>query len=58
MWTGFRRRDTARTMSQENVRLAGEVLDAVEQRDLSSLIKLTDPDVDWHFTLVFGEVRL
>jgi len=45
-------------MSQENVRLAGEVLDAVEQRDLSSLIKLTDPDVDWHFTLVFGEVRL
>src|SRR3954447_17147366 len=34
-------------MSQENVRLAHEVIDAVERRDLEALINLTDPDVDW-----------
>jgi ketosteroid isomerase-like protein len=41
-------------MSQENVRLAHEVIDAVERRDLSSLIDLTDSDVDWHSAFAMG----
>jgi ketosteroid isomerase-like protein len=41
-------------MSQENVALAHEVIDAVERRDLSRLIDLTDPEVEWRS--VFAEV--
>ena len=35
-------------MSQENVRLAFEVMDALSQRDLPKLIAITDPEVEWH----------
>jgi ketosteroid isomerase-like protein len=35
-------------MSQENVELAGQVLDALGRRDLSRLIALVDPDIEWH----------
>src|ERR1700736_6093533 len=41
-------------MSQENVALAHKVIDAVERRDLSRLIDLTDPEVEWRS--VFAEV--
>ena len=34
-------------MSQEKLALAHEVIDAVERRDLSRLIELTDPEVEW-----------
>jgi ketosteroid isomerase-like protein len=39
--------DTARAMSQENLRLAGELVDAVARQDLPRLIELTDPEVEW-----------
>jgi ketosteroid isomerase-like protein len=42
-------------MSQENVELAGQVMDAVAQRDVSRLIALTDPDVEWHSFFALGE---
>ncbi len=35
-------------MSAENVELAGQVMDALGRRDLSRLIALTDPEVEWH----------
>jgi ketosteroid isomerase-like protein len=35
-------------MSQENVEMAGQVLDALARRDVSRLIALTDPEVEWH----------
>jgi ketosteroid isomerase-like protein len=35
-------------MSEENLSLAHEVIGAVERRDLSRLIELTHPDVEWH----------
>jgi ketosteroid isomerase-like protein len=35
-------------MSQENVELAGHVLDALARRDVSRLIALTDKEVEWH----------
>src|SRR6186713_1163245 len=35
-------------MSQENVEMAGRVLDALAQRDVSLLIDLSDPEVRWH----------
>ena len=41
-------RDTARAMSQENVELAGRVLDALARRDVSRLVDLSDPEVRWH----------
>src|SRR3954471_14153799 len=34
-------------MSQENVKLAREVIEAVEHRNLDRLIELTDPEVEW-----------
>jgi ketosteroid isomerase-like protein len=43
-------------MSQENVKLAGRVLDALARRDVSRLIDLTDPEVRWHS--FFAEVTL
>ena len=43
-------------MSQENVALVGELIAAVERQDLSRLIELTDPDVEWHsFMAELGE---
>jgi ketosteroid isomerase-like protein len=41
-------------MSTQNVALAHEVIDAVERRDLSRLIDLTDPEVEWRS--VFAEL--
>src|SRR3954453_11661812 len=35
-------------MSQENVDLAGQVLDALARRDLAYLIELADPEDQWH----------
>ncbi len=35
-------------MSQENVELAGQVLDALARRDLAHLIAFADPEVQWH----------
>jgi ketosteroid isomerase-like protein len=43
-------------MSKENVEVAGQVMDAVAQRDLSRLIAFTDPEVEWHsFFAELGE---
>lgn len=41
-------RDTAPTMSRENVELAHQLVEAVARQDLSRLIELTDPEVEWH----------
>jgi ketosteroid isomerase-like protein len=35
-------------MSQANVELASQVMDALRRRDLSLVIALTDPEVEWH----------
>jgi ketosteroid isomerase-like protein len=35
-------------VSQENVELARQVMDMLARRDLSRLIALTDPEVEWH----------
>jgi ketosteroid isomerase-like protein len=35
-------------MSQQNVKFVHEVVDAVNRRDISCLIELTDPEVEWH----------
>jgi ketosteroid isomerase-like protein len=40
-------------MSQENVKLAHEVIDAIKGQDASRLVELTDPEVEWH-SLVEG----
>jgi hypothetical protein len=37
--------DTGRAMSQKNVELAAQVMDALGRRDLSRVIALTDPEV-------------
>jgi ketosteroid isomerase-like protein len=42
-------------MSRESVELAGEVLEAITRRDLSRLIALTDPDVEWQSFFALGE---
>jgi ketosteroid isomerase-like protein len=42
-------------MSRENVELARQLLDAVARRDLSRLIALTDPDVEWRSFFALGE---
>ena len=42
-------------MSQENVELADEVFDAVTRRDLSRLIELTDPEIEWYSFFALGE---
>jgi ketosteroid isomerase-like protein len=34
-------------MSRENVEAAHEVLSAVERRDRSRLVELTDPEIEW-----------
>jgi hypothetical protein len=35
-------------VSQENVEMAGQVLDALARRDVSRLVELSDPEVRWH----------
>jgi ketosteroid isomerase-like protein len=35
-------------MSMENVELAVQVMDALGRRDISRVIALTDPEVEWH----------
>ena len=43
-------------MSQRNVELAGQVVDAVVRQDLSRLLELTDPEVEWgSFVARLGE---
>ena len=42
-------------MSQENVRVAREVFDAVRRQDWSRLIELTDPEVEWQSFFAVGE---
>jgi ketosteroid isomerase-like protein len=43
-------------MSQENVELAGQVMEALSRRDLPRLIALADPDIEWHsFFAELGE---
>ena len=43
-------------MSQETVQLAGEVMEALSQRDLPRLTALADPEVEWHsFFAELGE---
>ena len=43
-------------MSQENVELAHQVMDALSRRDVSGLIALADPEIEWHsFFAELGE---
>jgi ketosteroid isomerase-like protein len=35
-------------MSEENVELASQVMDALSRRDLPSLIAFADPEIEWH----------
>ncbi|MDQ3728401.1 MAG: nuclear transport factor 2 family protein [Actinomycetota bacterium] len=41
-------------MSQENVKLAHEVIDAVKTQDASRLVELTDPGVEWYSLVSLG----
>ena len=41
-------------MSLENVELADQVFDAVGRRDLSRVIELTDPEVEWQSFFALG----
>ena len=45
-------RDTAQSMSQENVELAYRLADAFNHRDLGTYLALTDEDVEW----LYGEI--
>jgi ketosteroid isomerase-like protein len=42
-------------MSQENLEIARQIMDALGQRDLSRLISLADPDVEWRSFFAIGE---
>jgi ketosteroid isomerase-like protein len=43
-------------MSQQNIWVVGELIEAIERQDLTRLIELTDPDVEWHaFFAQLGE---
>jgi ketosteroid isomerase-like protein len=43
-------------MSQENVELARQVMDALSGRDLSRLLAFADPEIEWHsFFAELGE---
>src|SRR5688572_10054921 len=44
-------RDTARTMSQENVEVFKRGWDAGERRDVEGLLALLDVEVEWHAAL-------
>ena len=41
-------RDTGRAMSQENVEIVHRLAAAAGARDVSTLVALTDPAVEWH----------
>jgi ketosteroid isomerase-like protein len=42
-------------MSRDNVELARQVMDALSQRDLSRLISVADPEVEWRSFFAIGE---
>lgn len=42
-------------MSQQNVKLAHEVMDALGNRDSTGLIALSHPEVEWHSFFAVGE---
>jgi ketosteroid isomerase-like protein len=42
-------------MSEENVELARQIMDALSRRDLSGLIALSDPEVEWYSLFALGE---
>jgi ketosteroid isomerase-like protein len=42
-------------MSRENVELARQIMDALSRRDLSGLIALSDPEVEWYSLFALGE---
>jgi hypothetical protein len=42
-------------MARENVDLARQVMDVLGQRDLSRLISLADPEVEWRSFFAIGE---
>jgi ketosteroid isomerase-like protein len=42
-------------MSQENVELATQVLDAIAQFDFPRMIAMTDPEVEWKSFFALGE---
>ena len=43
-------------MSQENVEVVAEAIDAVARQDAARLVELTDPEVEWHsFLAQLGE---
>lgn len=41
-------------MSRANVEMAGQVLDALARRDVSRVIELSDPEIEWHS--IFAEL--
>jgi ketosteroid isomerase-like protein len=43
-------------MSQQNIELSRELVEAVAQKDADGLVELTDPEVEWHsFFAQLGE---
>jgi ketosteroid isomerase-like protein len=40
-------RDTARAMSQENVKRVRQTVDAINARDLETALKVAHPDIEW-----------
>lgn len=56
----LRRRDTARTMSRENVAITWQVVEAVNGRDVETLEALSDPAMEFHSVMaaVEGDMRV
>ena len=52
---GPQTRESWGVMSRENIELVREFLDAVTRRDLSRLIALSDPEVEWRSFFAIGE---
>jgi ketosteroid isomerase-like protein len=42
-------------MSQENVGLARQIMDAISRRDVSALVAFADPEVEWYSLFAIGE---
>ena len=42
-------------MSQETVKLARRVMETLGRRDVSGLLALSDPEVEWHSFFALGE---
>ena len=42
-------------MSAGKVGLAREILDALSRRDLSRLVAMSDPEIEWHSLFALGE---